>query len=112
MIPIAMPMLISQALGRVPTETVERDTFLLACAVHGLITADNIEQFTGTKPVYVPAKAHKSNLLQQIQAGTQKIEASVSRLLDMDGNVSAYTEAIVDVSAAAVHRWWRLTPIH
>jgi mediator of RNA polymerase II transcription subunit 5 len=93
-----MPVLISKALGRVPVNTPQRDAFLLACAVHGLITAENIEEFTGAKPSHVPTKVHKASLAQKYQADTLRVEASISKLQDMDGNVSAHAEAIADVS--------------
>lgn len=98
LMPLNMPVIISQTMNRVNPAAPLREEFLNACALHGLLAVDNIELITGTKlSTHLPQRAHKTNLLQQYRNNPQQAEALVARLQDMDGNAAAYAEAVVDV---------------
>jgi len=98
LMPLNIAFCISQAMSRVNPATTNREEFLQSCASHGLMTEQNVEQIVGGKASSEPlSKAQKTILLQQCRAGSQQPEALVARLGDLDGNVSAYAEAIADV---------------
>lgn len=88
-------------MSRVSPAATNREDFLQSCALHGLMTEQNVEQVVGGRPpVQSHSKAQKVVLLQQYQAGSQQPEALVARLGDLDGNVGAYAEALVEVSCS------------
>jgi len=96
--PLNTAFCISQAMNRVNPATTNREELLQSCALHGLITVQNVEQIIGGKASSQPfSKAQKTLLLQQYRAGSQQPEALVARLGDLDGNVCAYAEALADV---------------
>lgn len=98
LMPLNIAFCISQAMSRVNPATTNREEFLQSCASHGLMTEQNVEQIVGGKASSQPlSKAQKTVLLQQCRAGSQQPEALVARLGDLDGNVSAYAEALADV---------------
>jgi len=101
-LPLSMPMVLQQALGRVGTAVPQRTAFMTACAIHSLIAEDDIERITGIRvPAHqAGAQAHQAALLQQYKANPQVVDKFVAALELLDGNAAAYAETIVDVCTA------------
>jgi len=101
-IPLGMPLVLQQALGRVESTAPQRTAFLTACALHSLITEEDMESITGIR-----ASAHQAgppalhtSLLQQYKSNPQVVEEFIVALESLDGNAAAYAETIVDVRIA------------
>ena len=89
---------IFQAMNRVKLSITNREEFLQSCVLHSLITEQNVDDILGEKSMTLPrSKAHKTELLQQYQAGSQQAAALIARLEDLDGNAAAYAESLSEV---------------
>jgi mediator of RNA polymerase II transcription subunit 5 len=105
-VPLNVPLVVQEALGRVENTVPQRTAFLTASVLHHLITEDDVERITGIR---VPAHhglapASHANLLQQYKANSQMIDKFIAALESLDGNAAAYAETIVDVRTVSPHR--------
>lgn len=77
-----------------------RQDFVFACCLHGLIPQSSIEQLLGEIPMQsLPAAGRYSKdvILEGCMADQEKIPAFVEELENMDGNVGAVGEALVEI---------------
>lgn len=110
LMPLNVLATLSQTMDRVDPVAPLREDFVHACALHGLLSVDNIELITGTKlPSHLPQRANKATLLQQYRANAQQVEVFLARLQDMDGNAATYADAIVDVCYTVIRLICSLT---
>lgn len=101
-VPLSMPLVLQQALGRVDHTVSQRTAFLTACTLHSLITEDDIERISGIRvPAHqAGAPAHQAILLQQYKANPKVVDNFIAMLELLEGNAAAYAETIVEVRTA------------
>lgn len=78
-----------------------REDFCWACCLHGLLPADNIKIILNETPYSsLPPRGRyiKENLVTECLANTERIVSLVEELDNMDGNVGATCQALVEVS--------------
>ena len=116
--PLTVEQCIRQALGRIDpsafpsfsqmfdfssgnsTLSEARQEFLFACALHGLIQEQSIEEILGDVPMQsLPAGGRytKDDLVSQCRATPAKIERFVGELENMEGNAGEIAGAIVEI---------------
>lgn len=77
-----------------------RQDFCFACCLHGLIAERNIEALLGEVPMQtLPAGGRytKDDLVQQCMNDPERAERLLEELEQMDGNVGAVSQAVVEV---------------
>lgn len=103
-VPIEVSLILPQPLQRLPWENL-RQQFLFACVLHGIIIEDQVETLLGSKPSLALPKSGKLTkdiLIQEYRRDVSQAERFVERLEARDGNASAYTETLVEVSSLFV----------
>jgi len=85
--------------GNMFADSVRQD-FCFACCLHGLIPEESIEGLLGEIPMQtLPAGGRytKEDLVQQCLLDPERAERLLEELDHMDGNVSAVSQAVVEV---------------
>jgi len=78
-----------------------RQDFCFACCLHGLLEESSIQNLLGDVPMQslpTGGRYTKENLIQQCLSDSEKPEALIDELENMDGNVGAVSQAITTVS--------------
>ncbi|KAI9734977.1 MAG: mediator complex subunit [Cirrosporium novae-zelandiae] len=93
----------SQTFGRSNSNDILADVrqdFLFACALHGLIPEQSIEQLLGEVPMStLPTGGRyvKENLVQQCVSHSEHIERLITELDRMEGNAGAIANALTEI---------------
>ncbi|TQS38587.1 hypothetical protein Golomagni_00905 [Golovinomyces magnicellulatus] len=77
-----------------------RQDFCFACCLHGLIAESSIEELLGDVPIQsLPAEGRyvKRDLVENCLSDLERAEKMIDELENMDGNVGAVSNAIVEV---------------
>ncbi|KAF2872694.1 mediator complex, subunit Med5 [Massariosphaeria phaeospora] len=75
-----------------------RQDFLNACALHGLIPANNVERLLGEAPMQGPpeTKYTKNGLLNQCRQNSERVNMLIDELENLDGNAGAIAGAVTE----------------
>lgn len=77
-----------------------RQEFLFACALHKLIPEARIEAILGENPMQTlteESQFQKNDLVLQITANPERAEQLIGEIEQMEGNVGAIVQAVVEV---------------
>jgi mediator of RNA polymerase II transcription subunit 5 len=82
-----------------------RQEFLFACALHRLIPEESIVRLLGEDPMAsLPTQLVKQNLIEQINASSERAEQLIDDLESMNGNAGVIVDALTEVQ----NLWSRL----